>query len=81
MRVKNQYYLQPTEFEAHAVTVEDNLGNTILVAIELDDGAILAAKAGDPDFAGLLKVLNIDKVTVVTHVKPKSVQEMRQLLD
>lgn len=81
MRIKNQYHLQPAELESHAVTLEDNYGNIIFVAIELDGGAIMAAKANDPDFEMLLKVLNIDKVTTVTTIKPKSVQEMQRLLD
>ena len=81
MRVKNQYHLQPLELESHAVTIEDNYGHIIVVAIELDDGTILASKAGDADFAGILKLLQIDKVTTVTSVTPKSVQEMGRLLD
>lgn len=81
MRIKNQYYLQPTEFESHAVTLEDNYGNIIFVAIEMDDGNIMAAQAGEKDFSVLLKLLNIDKVTTVTNITPKSIHEMRQLLD
>lgn len=81
MRVKNQYNLQPTEFESHAVTIEDDNGHIIFVAIEVDDATILAAQAGEKDFPLLLKLLQIDKVTTVTNVTPKSVQEMRQLLD
>lgn len=81
MRIKNQYNLQPTEFESHAVTIEDQYGNIIVAAIELDDGVIVASKAGDTDFSGLLKLLQIDKVTTVTDIMPKSVKEMVRLLD
>lgn len=81
MRVKNQYNLQPTEFESHAVTLEDSHGNIIFAAIELDDGTVVAAKAGDADFTSLLAFLQIDKVTTVTDINPRSVQEMRQLID
>lgn len=81
MRVKNQYNLQPAEFESHAVTIEDNYGNIIFVAIELEDGTIIASQAGEKDFQGLLQLLNIDKVTTVTKITPKSVQEMGKLLD
>lgn len=81
MRVKNQYHLQPVEFESHAVTLEDNYGNIIFAAIEMDDGSIVAAQAGEPDFALLMKLLNIDKVTTVTTITPKSIHEMRKLLD
>lgn len=81
MRVKNQYNLQPTEFESNTVVVEDNYGNIIFVAAEMSDGTILAAQAGDKDFAEILKLLYIDKVTTVTTITPKSVQEMSRLLD
>lgn len=80
MRIKNQYNLQPSEFESHAFTLEDSQGNIIFVAVELDGGTILAAQAGDADFESLLNLLHIDKVTVVTNVKPKSIQEMSRLL-
>lgn len=80
MRVKTQYNLQPTEFEAHTVIVEDNSGNIIFVAVSMDDGTILAAQAGEPDFPAFLRMLNIDKVTQVTTIKPKSITEMRALL-
>lgn len=81
MRIKNQYHLQPTEFESHAVTLEDNYGNIIFAAIEMDDGGIIAAQAGEKDFPLLMKLMNIDKVTAVTNVAPKSIHEMRKLLD
>jgi hypothetical protein len=81
MRVKNQYNLQPTEFESHAVVLEDSEGNIIFAAVELEDGTILAAQAGDKDFEPLLKYMQIDKVTAVTEIKPKSVQEMSRLLN
>jgi len=81
MLVKNQYNLQPTEFESHAVVLEDREGNIIFAAAELEDGTILAAQAGEKDFEPLLKYLHIDKVKAVIDIKPKSVEEMRRLLN
>ena len=81
MLVKNQYNLQPTEFESHAVVLEDREENIIFVAVELEDGTILAAQAGEKDFESLLKYLHIDKVTSVIAINPKSVGEMRRLLN
>ncbi len=81
MIIKNQYNLQPTEFESHAVILEDREGNIIFAAVELEDGTILAAQAGEKDFEPLLKFLHVDKTTTVTEIQPKSVQEMSRLLD
>jgi hypothetical protein len=79
MLVKSQHYLQPTVAQAHSVTIEDNAGNILFVAMEGDDGSVITAQAGDSDFAGLLKALGLDKTTIVHSVKLKSAQEMSRL--
>lgn len=80
MRVKSQHYLQPTVVDAHSVVVEDSRGNILFVAVEAGGNSILAAQAGDKDFNDILKALGIDKVTYVTEFKPKSIEEMKNLL-
>lgn len=79
MQVKTQHFLQPSVTEAHSVIVENSTGQIVFVALETADGSILAAKAGDPDFDGLVRTLNVDKVTKVHTVKPKSITEMKAL--
>lgn len=79
MRVKSQYHLQPTVQEAHSVIVEDSAGNVIYIAIQAGE-AILAAQAGDESFAELSRAVGLDKTTIVTKFKPKSLQEMKRLL-
>jgi len=79
MRVKSQHFLQPTVTDAHSVVLEDNAGNIIFVAVEGDDHSIITATAGDPDFAGIVKALGINKTTIVHDVKLKSVEEMARL--
>ncbi len=79
MLVKSQHYLQPTVTKAHSITIEDNAGNVIIVAMEGDDGSVITAQAGDPDFATMLKALGVDKTTIVHTVKLKSADEMGRL--
>lgn len=80
MRVKTQHYLQPNIQDAHSVIIEDRAGNIIYVAIEVDNGQIVTAQAGEPNFADMLKALGIDKTTMVFKIKPKSIDEMKSLL-
>lgn len=79
MRVNTQHNLQPTSRDAHSVTVEDSLGNTIYAAIEFENGQIISAQIGDPDFAEILTALGIAKIPVRYDVKPKSISEMKSL--
>jgi hypothetical protein len=79
MRVKTQHYLQPNIADAHSVIIEDHLGSIIYVALEIAGGQIVTAQAGEPNFAGMLKALGIDKQTAVYEIKPKSVEEMKSL--
>lgn len=79
MIIKSQYYLQPTVQEAHSVVIEDSAGNIIYIAVQVNN-AIVTAQAGDPNFNDLVKAFGIDKTTIVTDFKPKSLQEMQRLL-
>jgi hypothetical protein len=79
MRVKSQHYLQPTVVDAHSVIIEDALGNIIYVAVEVENGQIVTAQAGEPNFPAMLKALGITKVTHVTDVKTKTVEDMKGL--
>jgi hypothetical protein len=79
MRVKTQHYLQPNVTDAHCVVIEDSLGNIIYVALETANGQIVTAQAGEPNFAGMLKALGIEKQTAVYDIKPKSIEEMKSL--
>jgi hypothetical protein len=80
MRVKTQHYLQPSVTDAHSVIVEDRFGNILYVAVEVDNGAIVTAQAGDSNFAAVIKALGFDKVTTVHDIKPKSIEETKSLL-
>ena len=75
MRVKIQNKLQPSEHQAHSVILEDDAGNPIFVALQLDD-QIVYAEAGEPDFHAMLKALGVDKTVVVTEIQPKPIQNM-----
>lgn len=79
MRVKTQHFLQPHVIDAHSVVIENSAGQIIFVAMEGDGGTVITAQAGDPDFAGLVKALGIDKTTLVYNMKPKSAEEMKAL--
>lgn len=79
MRVKTQHFLQPGVANAHSVVVENAAGQIIFVAMEGDDGSVIAAQAGDPDFAGLVKALGAETAPNVYSIKPKSAEEMRAL--
>jgi hypothetical protein len=80
MRVNTQHYLQPTSQNAHSVTVEDRLGNVIYAAIEFDNGQIITAQIGDPDFPEILKALGVEKVGAKIDITPKPIAEMKRLL-
>jgi hypothetical protein len=77
MRVKSQYYLQPTVADAHSVIVEDRFGNILFVAVEADAGNIVTAQAGDENFSAMLKALGIDKITIVHDIKSKPIDAIR----
>ena len=79
MQVKTQYFLQPQSTQAHSLIVENNAGQIIFAALEASDGSVLAAKAGDPDFDGILQTLNVEKTTTVYTIKPKSIEDMKAL--
>jgi hypothetical protein len=79
MQVKTQYFLQPQATHAHSLIVENSAGQIIFAALEASDGSILAAKAGDPDFDGILQILNVENTTTVYTVKPKSIEDMKAL--
>ncbi|NBT76216.1 MAG: hypothetical protein EBT15_09675 [Betaproteobacteria bacterium] len=75
MLVKTQNSLQPAEQKAHSVVVEDDLGNPIFVAIQVDE-AIVYSTPGEKDFHSLLRALGIDKTVVVSDFKPKPMQKI-----
>jgi hypothetical protein len=79
MQVKTQYFLQPQAVQAHSLIVENSTGQIIFAALEASDGSVLAAQAGDPDFAGILQTLNVEKTTTVYAVVPKSIEAMKAL--
>lgn len=75
MRVKTHHNLQPTEQKAHSVVVEDDLGNPIFVALQVDE-AIVYSTPGEKDFHTLLRALGINKTVVVTDFKPKPIENI-----
>lgn len=75
MRVKLQHKLQPAEYPAHSVILEDDMGNPIFVALQIDD-QIVYGTVGEPDFQALLKVLGVDKQVVIQDITPKPIENM-----
>lgn len=75
MRVNTQHHLQPTEQKAHSVVVEDDLGNPIFVALQVDE-AIIYSTPGEKDFHTVLRALGIHKTVVVTDFKPKPIENI-----
>jgi len=75
MRVKTQHSLQPDEQKAHSVVVEDDLGNPLFVAIQVDE-AIVYSTVGEKEFQSLLRALGIDKTVVVSDFQPKPLQKI-----
>jgi|LakMenEpi03Aug12_release.lakeMendotaPanAssembly.Ray.scaffolds.fasta_scaffold491124_2 hypothetical protein len=75
MLVKTQHSLQPTEKKAHSVIVEDDLGNPLFVAIQVDE-AIVYSTVGEKEFHSLLRALGVDKTVVVSEFQPKSMQKI-----
>jgi hypothetical protein len=75
MLVKTQHHLQPTEQKAHSIVVEDDVGNPIFVAIQVDE-AIIYSTPGEKDFHSMLRALGIEKTVVVADFKPKPLQNI-----
>jgi hypothetical protein len=75
MQVKTQHKLQPHEQKAHSVVIEDDLGNPIFVAIQVDE-AIMYSMPGEPDFHPMLRSLGIEKTVVLADFKPKPLQNI-----
>lgn len=75
MRVKSQHGLQPTEHPAHNVVIEDDLGNPIFVALQLNE-SIVYSDARDPDFHTMLRAAGVDKAVAVTQFQPKPTQNV-----
>jgi hypothetical protein len=75
VRVKLQHKLQPSEHSAHSVILEDDMGNPIFVALQVDD-RIIYGTAGEPDFQALLKALGVDKQLVINDLTPKPIENM-----
>ena len=75
MLVKAQHSLQPTEQKAHSVVIEDDLGNPIFAALQVDE-AIVYSTPGEKDFHNLLRALGINKTVVVTDFKPKPIENI-----
>lgn len=75
MRVKTQHSLQPVEQKAHSVIVEDDLGNPLFVAIQVDEAVVYSA-VGEKDFHSLLRALGVDKTVVVSEFQPKPLQKI-----
>jgi hypothetical protein len=75
MQVKTQHKLQPTEQKAHSVVVEDDHGNPLFVAIQVDE-AVVYSTVGEKDFHPMLRALGINKTVVVSDFKPKSLQNI-----
>jgi len=75
MHIKTQYKLQPTEQKAHSIVVEDDLGNPIFVALQLDE-AIVYSTPGEKDFHSILQALGINKTVAVSEFKPKPIENI-----
>ena len=57
--------LQPTQQPADRVIVYDDLGNAIMVAVQVGAGVIKCASIRDPDFSAMLRevgILQIPKI-------------------
>ena len=75
MRVKLTNNLQPHEQAAHSIIIEDDFGNPIFVAMQVDE-SIVYADAGEKDFYALLKALGCDKTVVVNEITPQPIQNV-----
>jgi hypothetical protein len=75
VRVKLQHNLQPHEQKAHSIVIEDDAGNPIFVALQLDE-SIVYADAREPDFHAMLRAAGVDKTVAVTEVRPKPMQNL-----
>jgi hypothetical protein len=75
MRVKTQHRLQPTDQKANSVVIEDDLGNPIFVALQIDE-AIVYSTPGEKDFHSMLQALGINKTVVVSEFKPKPIENI-----
>jgi hypothetical protein len=75
MRIKGQCKLQPFDHDAHCIIIEDNNGNPIFVALQLDE-AIASASIGDKDFYPLLRALGVEKTVTLTEFVPKPIQNI-----
>ena len=58
MKVKTLNCLQPAEYKADGVVVEDDAGNAIFAAVHVGD-AILCTKIGEPEHNEVLNMLGI----------------------
>ena len=63
-------FMQPTSVEVTRVVVYDMHDNPVSLAVEVDDGVIIASTADHPDFNSLLRSMGIDK-TVIVHNTPQ----------
>lgn len=75
MLVKTQHRLHPAEQKAHSVVIEDDLGNPIFVALQVDE-AIIYSTPGEKDFHVMLRALGIEKTVAVTEFKPKPLENI-----
>lgn len=54
--------LRPTQQQADRIIVYDDLGNVIMVAVQVGVGVIKCASVRDPDFASMLREVGILQV-------------------
>ncbi len=72
MRVKLHNGLsKPQVIEATSVVVEDDFGNPLVMAVELEAHSYVFAKLGDAEFDPLLRQLGINKTVVINEVQSK----------
>lgn len=75
MRVKALGDLQPHDFKAQSVVIEDDMGNPIIVLMQLTE-SIVYSTAGDKDFQNMLTALGIKKTVHVTDFRPKPLEDL-----
>lgn len=75
MRIKALGDLQPHDFPAQSIVIEDDKGNPIIVAIQLTE-SIIYSTVGDKDFQNMLTAMGVNKTVRVTDFKPKPLEDI-----
>jgi len=70
---------EPQEIEATRVVVLDQFDNPVALAVEVEEGVIIAetaAEGNEVEFNQILRSLGINKTVIVTDVKQRPLSEI-----